>query len=143
MSVVKINKTGLKKLRVVLLMSCLTFGGFSQLNAQSTKMFQASIDDSLSIANEELEYVFKRILKEYATDTAFIAATLSNQAIWFNFIDSEIKMRFAGLHDSAECVKPYQKELILNRIIYLKQWLSRKNDCDCEGSQAGKPPKIR
>lgn len=92
-------------------------------------------------ADQELNATYQQILKEYATDTAFISHLKIAQRLWIKFRDAELLMKYppqpAGYYGSVQpmCEKTYLEQLTRDRIKTLKVWLDGIPEGDvCTGS---------
>ena len=85
--------------------------------------------DAFAKADKELNEIYKKILFEYKSDTAFIKNLKASQRIWITFRNAELKMKFPdrerGWYGSMHpmCVSGYLENLTLARIRKLKEWL--------------------
>ena len=92
-------------------------------------------------ADAKLNEIYKKILKEYADDTAFIENLKKSQRAWIVFRDAQIKMKFPE-RDSQYygsifplCYNQYLEDLTLARIQTLQEWLDGVEEGDaCSGS---------
>ena len=92
-------------------------------------------------ADKELNSVYKKILVEYKSDTAFIRNLKISQRIWVTFRDAELNMKYPdrepGYYGSVLplCMANFLEQLTLDRIKTLKVWLLGVQDGDvCSGS---------
>ncbi len=97
--------------------------------------------DSYRKVDQTLNEIYKKILVEYKSDTAFIRNIKTSQRIWITFRDSEVKMKYPdrepGYYGSIHpiCVFNYLEKLTQDRINTLKEWLDKANSGDgCGGS---------
>jgi uncharacterized protein YecT (DUF1311 family) len=85
-------------------------------------------------ANEELNLVYKQILKAYKTDAVFIKNLKTAQRIWVQFRDAELMARFPdrepGYYGSIHpmCKSMYLKELTEERTAKLRTWLKGEDE---------------
>jgi uncharacterized protein YecT (DUF1311 family) len=85
--------------------------------------------DSFAKADKELNVIYKKILLEYKSDTAFIKNLKASQRIWITFRDAELKMKFPdrepGWYGSIQpmCESGYLEKLTRARIKTLTEWL--------------------
>ncbi|MBI1344230.1 MAG: DUF1311 domain-containing protein [Terrimonas sp.] len=125
--------------KIVLLMSfsltlCHLFGQTQlELNNKANEDFLK--------ADKELNSVYKAILKEYKTDTAFIENLKASQLLWIQFRDAEMLVKYPnreiGYYGSVQpiCWSTYKTELTQDRISKLKQWLDGEEEGDvCAGT---------
>jgi len=96
---------------------------------------------SFAKADKELNMIYKKILFEYKSDTAFIKNLKASQRIWITFRDAELKMKFPdrepGWYGSMHpmCESGYLENLTLARIRTLKEWLQGVAEGEgCRGS---------
>ena len=104
------------------------------------KMNQES-GDSFAKADKELNVIYKKILLEYKSDTAFIKNLKASQRIWITFRDAELKMKFPdrepGWYGSIQpmCESGYLEKLTRARIKTLTEWLQGVAESEgCGGS---------
>ncbi|MBC7923888.1 MAG: DUF1311 domain-containing protein [Ferruginibacter sp.] len=105
----------------------------SAVNQTEYRNFQA--------ADRELNSVYQKILREYASDPAFLKNLRTAQRIWVQFRDAEVKMKYpdrpAGHYGSVQptCQSAYQTALTEQRTAALKIWLTGIGEGDvCAGS---------
>ena len=91
--------------------------------------------------DSELNSIYQHILKEYASDTAFVKNLKVSQKLWIQFRDAEMKMKYPdrepGYYGSVQpmCWSIYLTQLTEDRIKTLKQWLDGIEEGDvCAGS---------
>ncbi len=101
--------------------------------------------DAFAKVDKELNEIYKKILLEYKSDTAFIKNLKASQRIWITFRDAELKMKFPdrerGWYGSMHpmCVSGYLEKLTRDRIITLNEWLQGVAEGEgCGGSIKGK-----
>ena len=91
-------------------------------------------------AEEELNLVYQKVVKEYAQDTAFIFKLRISQRIWIQFREAELNMKYPrNPMDYGSvwpmCFASYKEQLTRDRIKTLKQWLDGEEEGDvCNGS---------
>ena len=97
--------------------------------------------DSFAKSDKELNLIYKKILLEYKSDTAFIKNLKASQRIWITFRDAELKMKFPdrepGWYGSMHsmCVSAYLEKLTKERIKTLHEWLQGVSEGEgCRGS---------
>lgn len=97
--------------------------------------------DSFAKADKELNMIYRKILFEYKSDTAFVKNLKASQRIWITFRDAELKMKFPnrkpGWYGSMQpmCESGYLEKLTLARIKTLKEWLQGVAESEgCGGS---------
>lgn len=108
---------------------------------------QSQVDMNLKASNNfqkaeaELNAVYKEILKEYKSDTAFIINLTKAQKIWIQFRNAEMNTKFPnkepGYYGSVLplCWNSYKQQLTEERIKKLKIWLTGIEEGDaCSGS---------
>ena len=105
----------------------------SDMNVKASTNFQK--------AEAELNTVYKKILKEYKSDTVFIINLKKAQQIWIQFRNAEMNAKFPnkepGYYGSVLplCWNSYKQELTEERIKKLKIWLTGIEEGDtCSGS---------
>jgi uncharacterized protein YecT (DUF1311 family) len=101
--------------------------------------------DAFAKTDKELNEIYKKILFEYKSDTAFIKNLKASQRIWITFRNAELKMKFPdrerGWYGSMHpmCVSVYLEKLTRDRIKTLKEWLQGVAEGEgCGGSIKGK-----
>ena len=128
----------MKKIIVITFLIIISINGIGQ--TQSEMNYEQN--KSYSNAEDELNTVYKAILKEYSTDTVFIEALRTSQRIWIKFRASELEMKFPdrGISDYYGSVYPmckssYLERLTKKRVKTLKIWLEGIEEGDvCSGS---------
>lgn len=92
-------------------------------------------------ADLELNIVYKKIISEYKSDTAFIANLKKAQKIWITFRDVEMLAKYPererGYYGSIfpVCWNNYLTELTIERTTKLKIWLNKADEGNiCAGS---------
>jgi len=121
---------------VSLLLLLVTFSSAQtqvELNEQEHKRYLKT--------DSELNSIYQNILKEYASDTAFVKNLKVSQKLWIQFRDAEMKMKYPdrepGYYGSVQpmCWSIYLTQLTEDRIKTLKQWLDGIEEGDvCAGS---------
>ena len=121
---------------VSLLLLLVTFSSAQtqvELNEQEHKRYLKT--------DSELNSIYQHILKEYASDTAFVKNLKVSQKLWIQFRDAEMKMKYPdrepGYYGSVQpmCWSIYLTQLTEDRIKTLKQWLDGIEEGDvCAGS---------
>ena len=94
-------------------------------------------------AEEELNRVYKRIKALYRDDKLFLEKLKKAQQAWIKLRDADLRLKFPhrgqpGYYGSAfpMCEAIFKRELTLERIRFLKQWLKGAEEGDlCSGSQ--------
>jgi uncharacterized protein YecT (DUF1311 family) len=96
-------------------------------------------------ADKELNSVYQKVLKEYKEDATFIKNLKASQAIWVQFRNAEIKVKYParepGHYGSVQpmCRSSYLTKLTNERIQTLKIWLEGIEEGDvCSGSVKSK-----
>lgn len=128
----------MKKIIVITFLIIISINGIGQ--TQSEMNYEQN--KSYSNADDELNAVYKAILKEYSTDTVFIEALRTSQRIWIKFRDSELEMKFPDRGNSdyygsvyPMCESSYLERLTKKRVKTLKIWLEGIEEGDvCSGS---------
>jgi uncharacterized protein YecT (DUF1311 family) len=105
----------------------------TEMNEEAYKRYTA--------ADKELNDTYRKILKEYKTDTAFVQSLKASQKIWIKFRDAEVKVKYPerppGYYGSIQplCQYSYLTDLTTARITTLKNWLDGIDEGDmCGGS---------
>jgi uncharacterized protein YecT (DUF1311 family) len=120
------------------LLLCLTCSmSFAQAPAETKKAISLNQES----ADVELNRIYQQILKDYQSDTAFIAKLKISQRIWIRFRDAELNMKFPdsnpGYYGSIypECKALYLEELTRVRTKTLMVWLKGIEEGElCRGS---------
>ncbi len=109
--------------------------------AQTQMKMNQSANDSYQKADKELNEIYKKILKEYKTDTVFIKNLKMSQRIWITFRDAELEVKYPdrepGYYGSIHplCIATYLEQLTIERINTLKVWIDGLEEGDvCNGS---------
>jgi uncharacterized protein YecT (DUF1311 family) len=103
----------------------------AEMNQQASSKFKKQDD--------ELNRVYKQILKEYSADTVFIKNLKISQKLWIKFRDAEVNMKYPGggySGTSTPMCKAYlMEEITKARIETLKVWLTGIEEGDvCNGT---------
>lgn len=105
----------------------------SEMNAAAAKDYEK--------ADEELNAVYQKILKEYDEDTVFTKNLKIAQRIWVQFRDAETKAMYPdkepGYYGTIHpvCLYSYLQDLTAERTEKLKVWLTGIEEGDaCSGS---------
>ena len=92
-------------------------------------------------ANNELNSIYQKILKDYKSDAIFIKNLKASQNLWIKFRDAEMKTKYPdrepGYYGSVQpmCWSIYLTQLTQDRINTLKQWTDGIEEGDvCAGS---------
>ncbi len=90
-------------------------------------------------ADQELNSVYQKILKEYAKQSVFIAKLKTAQRLWVQLRDAELEARYPepNQYGSAlpTCRAIYLKEMTQQRTNFLRTWLTGIPEGDvCNGS---------
>ncbi|MCF0038695.1 lysozyme inhibitor LprI family protein [Dyadobacter fanqingshengii] len=98
-------------------------------------------DNSYAKAEIEINSVYQKILREYATDKEFIKNLRTSQRLWIQFRDAEVRARYPqrepGYYGSVHsmCLANLKTELTNERIKVLRVWLTGIEEGDvCAGS---------
>jgi uncharacterized protein YecT (DUF1311 family) len=90
----------------------------------------------------------RQIVKQYKSDTIFVANLWKAEAIWIKWRDAAVDVKFPGEatrhYGSVQpmCHAMYLNEITKQHIAYLKQWLEGIEEGDvCRGSVRMKPAK--
>ena len=117
----------------MLVIFCATNAAQSQT---TTKIKPASVYVK---ADQELNKVYKQILKDYAGQPLFIAKLKVAQRLWVQLRDAELGLKFpkTGNYGSVQpmCEEDYLAHLTRERIKFLRVWLTGIQEGDvCSGS---------
>ena len=119
------------------------FLGFVSLTGFSQTQGELNMDASESYkkADNELNEIYKSILIEYKSDTAFIKNLKASQRIWITFRDAQLKVKYPEIEQEyygsvyPMCVSMYLEKLTQERIKTLKEWIDGIEEGDvCIGS---------
>ncbi|MEM9674880.1 MAG: lysozyme inhibitor LprI family protein [Cyclobacteriaceae bacterium] len=126
-------------MRVSLILAFLVLSILSYAQTQSEISKQA--DKDFREVDQKLNDVYRQILYQYKSDTAFIQNLKSSQRIWIQFRGAELKVKFpdreTGVHGSIHptCKTLYVTELTKERIDRLRTWIEGSEEGDiCAGS---------
>src|SRR4030095_2568732 len=94
---------------------------------------------SYDSVNDELNFIYRKILYEYSADTQFIKNLKASERIWIQFRDAELNMMYPEdqVYGSVlpMCRAMYLEALTRSRIDTLKLWLEGIEEGDvCSGS---------
>ncbi len=97
---------------------------------------------SYQLADAELNRVYKLIRRQYKKNPKFLAKLVISQRAWIKLRDANMEMHFPAVNKRLEygsvypmCSSLVEKKIVLQRIIYLKQWLKGVEEGDvCSGS---------
>ena len=138
-------------MKQILLNLFFLFSIIAPLKAQTE--FQTQLEMNIAAgsvyakADEELNIVYQKILKEYTHDHVFLDALKASQNNWITFRDSELKMKYpprnshhyGSIH--SVCVSNYMTKLTIDRTQTLREWIDKTEEGDvCAGSVKIKPP---
>jgi uncharacterized protein YecT (DUF1311 family) len=125
------------KIIFIALCCLVSISAFSQTQAEMNEEAFATYKK----ADKELNSVYKKILVEYKSDTAFIRNLKISQRIWVTFRDAELNMKYPDREPYYYgsilplCMANFLEKLTLDRIKTLKVWLVGVPDGDvCSGS---------
>ena len=129
----KMAKLAKKIIVGMLVIFCATNAAQSQT---TTKIKPASVYIK---ADQELNKVYKQILKDYAAQPVFIKNLKVAQRLWIQLRDAELMAKFpkSGSYGSVQpmCEEEYLAQLTRERIMFLKVWLTGIPEGDvCSGS---------
>jgi uncharacterized protein YecT (DUF1311 family) len=136
------KQSGLKKFKSMLIASsivlCLALMTNNSYGQTQTTM-NSTAASSYKKADNELNNIYQRILKEYATKTQFIKNIKAAQLLWIKLRNADLAARYPemGKYGSAEamCRASYLESLTRDRIKILKVWLDGIPEGDvCNGS---------
>lgn len=127
----------MKKLIVLIGICFISNFGYSQTQFE---MNQSANNDFVK-ADNELNSVYQKIIKEYKSDIKFIKNFKTSQKIWIQFRDAEMKVKFPEREDGyygsvfPMCWSMELTELTKIRTKKLKIWLTGIEEGDvCSGS---------
>lgn len=127
----------MKKLIVLIGICFISNFGYSQTQFE---MNQSANNDFVK-ADNELNSVYQKIIKEYKSDIKFIKNFKTSQKIWIQFRDAEMKVKFPEREDGyygsvfPMCWSMELTELTKVRTKKLKIWLTGIEEGDvCSGS---------
>ena len=127
----------MKNIIVILIFNLITVSSFSQTQLEINQ----NEDIKFKTADNELNITYKKILKEYKSDTAFLKNLKISQGLWIKFRDAEMKTRYPdrenGYYGSSQstCWSNYLTQLTNQRTKTLKIWLVGISEGDiCAGS---------
>ncbi|MBB5620796.1 uncharacterized protein YecT (DUF1311 family) [Pedobacter cryoconitis] len=107
--------------------------------AQTQTTMNSTAASSYKKADNELNTIYQKILKEYAAKTQFIKNIKAAQLLWIKLRNADLAARYPemGKYGSAEamCRASYLESLTRDRIKTLKVWLDGIPEGDvCNGS---------
>lgn len=107
--------------------------------AQTQGALTANAGVAYQKADKELNRVYQKILKEYASQPLFIKKFKAAQRLWVQLRDAELAARYpaSGSYGSAGpmCENIYLEDLTKQRTKFLRQWLDGVPEGDvCNGS---------
>ncbi|UEG54428.1 DUF1311 domain-containing protein [Mucilaginibacter daejeonensis] len=125
-----------KLLLAIVIMIATTAAG---ARAQTQGALTANAGAAYQKADKELNRVYQKILKEYASQPLFIKKFKVAQRLWVQLRDAELAARYParGSYGSAGpmCENIYLEDLTKQRTKFLKQWLDGIPEGDvCTGS---------
>jgi len=111
-------------------------------NAETTSEMIQCEGLNFKKADAELNRVYKLIQKAYKNDKEFLSKLKKSQLAWIKLRDADIEMRFPMENKQLEYGSVYpmchdltETTLTLQRVEYLKQWLTGIEEGDvCSGS---------
>lgn len=128
-----------KSLKLIALLIC--GAGVNDLSAQTQGEMNRDAATGLQAADEELNSVYEKVLREYADDEAFIANLKEAQRCWVVFRNAQLKMKYPdqepGDYGSIRpmCEAIYLTELTQDRIKTLGAWIEGVQEGDaCAGT---------
>ncbi len=135
--VVRCDMKNLKQLllSIVILIATTAAGA----RAQTQGALTANAGATYQKADKELNRVYQKILKEYASQPLFIKKFKAAQRLWVQLRDAELAARYpqSGSYGSAGpmCENIYLEDLTKQRTKFLRQWLDGIPEGDvCNGS---------
>lgn len=124
---------------VLLLVTLLITGNL--LFAQTQLEMNQNAQKSFLKAEQQLNAVYGKILKEYKADTVFVKNLKAAQRLWIKLRDAEMLAKYPeredGYYGSVDpmCWSMYKEELTKERIDRLKIWITGIEEGDvCTGS---------
>ena len=120
-------------------LACLLLISVEPIMAQSQSEMDRQAIGKFNKQDQELNKVYKQILKEYSNDTVFIKNLKSSQKLWIRFRDAEVLMKYPD-NDYAGTSTPMCKAHLMEtltkaRIETLKVWLTGIIEGDvCSGT---------
>jgi len=109
--------------------------------SQSQRDMNIEADQNFRKADKELNLVYQKVLKEYATDKVFIKNLKNAQRLWVQLRDAEMLAKYPETNSNAYgsahpmCWSMYLTELTQERITRLKVWANGFDEGDvCSGS---------
>lgn len=110
--------------------------------AQSQGDMNADADKEYRKADQELNAVYQRVLREYGSDTAFIRRFKASQRIWIQLRDAEMMTRYPDESGRLAygsvfpmCWSIYMTTLTKERSKHLRTWITGIEEGDvCSGS---------
>jgi uncharacterized protein YecT (DUF1311 family) len=130
----------MKQLKIILTIFSLTILT-SAASAQTQLQMNEQAGNSYTKAEQELNDIYQKILKEYSADTSFISRLKAAERLWIKFRDAELEMRFPPGPDKyygsvlPMCKMGYLEKLTRDRIKTLKVWTEGIKEGDaCNGS---------
>lgn len=110
--------------------------------AQSQAEMNAEACGTYRVADEELNRVYSRVLREYASDAKFVRKMRAAQRAWLAFRDAHLEARFPAEDKRRAygsvfpmCFCGVQEELTRARTEHLNKWVEGLTEGDvCAGS---------
>jgi uncharacterized protein YecT (DUF1311 family) len=135
----KTTKSNLSKFLFLIFIVLLKLNTF----AQSQQEMNLKAGEQYKKADKELNNVYQKILKEYASQPVFIKKAVTAQRLWLQLRDAELAAKFPipGSYGSVEpmCRFRYLEGLTKDRVKFLKVWLDGIEEGDtCNGSVKNK-----
>lgn len=117
-------------MKTKLLFSVLFFLTINTCLGQTQLEMNESANKEYQKTDNELNFVYQAILKNYKSDTVFIKNLKNAQRIWIQFRDAEMQAKYPGreygyygsIHPM--CWSIYLRELTQERIKKLRVWLT-------------------
>lgn len=110
--------------------------------AQTQTDMNQTASEKYSIADKELNRVYKQILVDYKDDANFIEKLKISQRLWIKFRDAELEMKYPEPDKRvyygsmySMCASAYLSQMTKQRTETLKKWLKPIEEGEgCSGS---------
>jgi len=111
-------------------------------NANTQWEMNQCAETDLINAEAELNRVYKKIQERYKGEPIFLKKLLKAQAAWIKLREADFEMQYPYIHEEgyygssfSMCAFAYEEMLTLQRIEYLRKWLTKGEEGDiCRGS---------
>lgn len=139
----------IKKIMPLLILNVLSFNVYADdsRSCYQTAMNQTQLNQCAGMeyedADKELNRVYKKVRVLYKDDKLFLQKLKKSQLAWIKLRDADFEMMYPHHNDSSAygsvfpmCSSMYLAKLTMERVAYLKTWLSGADEGDtCRGSQ--------